>query len=70
MVVRFGPFCRDAATRELLRNGREVSLLPVGFELLLLLVTKPERAMSKTAAASAFVAFDVRARNQPGESHR
>ena len=38
-TVRFGPFSLDGATRQLLRNGREVSLSPKAFQLLLLLVT-------------------------------
>jgi DNA-binding winged helix-turn-helix (wHTH) protein len=46
-TVRFGPFSLDGATRQLLRNGREVSLSPKAFQLLLLLVTNRERAMSK-----------------------
>ena len=45
--VRFGPFSVDAATRQLLRDGREVPLSPKAFQLLLLLVTNRERAMSK-----------------------
>ena len=46
-TVRFGPFSLDAATRQLLRNGREVALSPKAFQLLLLLVTNHTRAISK-----------------------
>ena len=46
-TVRFGPFSLDAATRQLLRNDREVSLSPKAFQLLSLLVANRERAMSK-----------------------
>ena len=46
-TVRFDPFSLDPATRQLLRHGREVSLSPKAFQLLLLLVTNRERAMSK-----------------------
>jgi DNA-binding winged helix-turn-helix (wHTH) protein len=46
-TVRFGPFSLDAATRQLLRDGREVSLSPKAFQLLLLLVANRERALSK-----------------------
>lgn len=46
-MVRFGPFVLDAATRQLLRNGREVPLSPKAFQLILLLVANRERAMSK-----------------------
>jgi DNA-binding winged helix-turn-helix (wHTH) protein len=45
--VRFGPFALDAATRQLLRNGREVSLSPKAFQLFSLLLANRERAMSK-----------------------
>jgi DNA-binding winged helix-turn-helix (wHTH) protein len=46
-TARFGPFSLDPATRQLLRDGREVSLSPKAFHLLLLLVTHRERAVSK-----------------------
>jgi|SoiMethySBSTD1v2_1073268.scaffolds.fasta_scaffold881749_2 DNA-binding winged helix-turn-helix (wHTH) protein len=46
-TVRFSPFSLDAATRQLLRDGREVPLSPKAFQLLLALVTNRERAMSK-----------------------
>jgi len=46
-TVRFGPFSLDPAARQLLRDGREVSLSPKAFQLLLLLVTNRERAVSK-----------------------
>src|SRR5215510_11452686 len=45
--ARFGPFSLDEATRQLLRNGREVPLSPKAFQLLLVLVINRERAMSK-----------------------
>ena len=48
-TVRFDPFSLDPATRQLLRNGREVSLSPKAFQLLLLLVTNRDRAVSKQA---------------------
>jgi DNA-binding winged helix-turn-helix (wHTH) protein len=46
-TVRFSPFSLDAATRQLLRDGREAPLSPKAFQLLLALVTNRERAMSK-----------------------
>ena len=46
-TVRFGLFSLDAATRQLLRDGREVSLSPKAFQLLLLLVVNRERAVSR-----------------------
>jgi len=46
-TVQFGPFSLDEAARQLLRSGREVSLSPKAFQLLVLLVTNRERAMSK-----------------------
>jgi DNA-binding winged helix-turn-helix (wHTH) protein len=46
-TVRFGPFALDAATRQLLADGREVALSPKAFQLLLVLVTNGGRAMSK-----------------------
>ena len=47
VTARFGPFSLDAATRQLLREGREVPLSPKAFQLLLALVANRERAMSK-----------------------
>ena len=46
-TFRFGPFAVDSRTRQLLRDGREVPLSPKAFQLLLLLVSNRERAMSK-----------------------
>jgi DNA-binding winged helix-turn-helix (wHTH) protein len=46
-TVRFGPFSLDTATRQLLRDGREVPLSPKSFQLLLVLATNCRRAMSK-----------------------
>lgn len=46
-TVRFGLFSLDAATRQLLRDGREVSLSPKAFQLFLLLVVNRERAVSR-----------------------
>jgi DNA-binding winged helix-turn-helix (wHTH) protein len=46
-TCRFAPFSLDAATRQLMHNGREVSLSPKAFQLLLLLVANRHRAMSK-----------------------
>jgi DNA-binding winged helix-turn-helix (wHTH) protein len=46
-TIHFGPFSLDEATRQLLRSGREVSLSPKAFQLLVLLVTNRDRAMSK-----------------------
>jgi DNA-binding winged helix-turn-helix (wHTH) protein len=43
----FASFSLDAATRQLLRDGREISLSPKAFQLLLLLVANRDRAMSK-----------------------
>jgi hypothetical protein len=37
-MARFGAFSLDSATRQLMRDGREVSLSPKAFQLLLLLV--------------------------------
>jgi DNA-binding winged helix-turn-helix (wHTH) protein len=45
--LRFASFSLDAATRQLLRGGQEVSLSPKAFQLLLLLVTNRDRAVSK-----------------------
>lgn len=46
-TVHFGPFSLDVAARQLLRDGREVSLSPKAFQLLLLLVSNRQRAVSK-----------------------
>ena len=46
-TFRFAAFSLDAATRQLLCNTREVSLSPKAFQLLLLLVTNCDRAVSK-----------------------
>lgn len=46
-TFRFASFCLNAATRQLLCNGRELSLSPKAFQLLLLLVTNRDRAVSK-----------------------
>src|SRR5262245_16241426 len=46
-TVRFGLFSLDAATRQLLRDGREVSLSPKAFQLLSSLVVNRERAVSR-----------------------
>ena len=47
MTFRFGPFSLDSRTRQLLRDGREVSLSPKAFQLLLLLVENRSRAISR-----------------------
>lgn len=47
MIFRFGPFSLDSRTRQLLRDGREVTLSPKAFQLLLLLVENRSRAMSR-----------------------
>jgi DNA-binding winged helix-turn-helix (wHTH) protein len=46
-TVRFGVFSLDAATRQLLRDGRELSLSPKAFQLLSLLVVNRARAVSR-----------------------
>lgn len=46
-TFRFGSFAVDSRTRQLLHDGREVPLSPKAFQLLLLLVSNRERAMSK-----------------------
>ena len=46
-TFNFASFTLDAAARQLLRNGREISLSPKAFQLLLLLVANRDRAMSK-----------------------
>lgn len=46
-TVRFDPFSLDPATRQLLREGRELSLSPKAFQLLLFLVVNRQRAVSK-----------------------
>ena len=47
MTYQFGPFSLDTRTRQLLRDGREVTLSPKAFQLLLLLVQNRSRAMSR-----------------------
>jgi DNA-binding winged helix-turn-helix (wHTH) protein len=44
---RFGGFTLDQDTRQLLSNGDEIHLSPKAFDLLVLLVTNPARAVSK-----------------------
>jgi len=46
-TFRFSSFVLDSATRQLLRDGGEVSLSPKAFQLLLLLVANRDRAISK-----------------------
>lgn len=46
-TVRFGLFSLDPATRQLLRDGQEVSLSPKAFQLLSLLVVNRARAVSR-----------------------
>jgi DNA-binding winged helix-turn-helix (wHTH) protein len=47
VTFRFGPFSLDSRARQLLRDGREVSLSPKAFQLLLSLVENRSRAMSR-----------------------
>lgn len=47
MTYRFGPFSLEPRTRQLLRDGREVPLSPKAFQLLLLLIERRDRALSK-----------------------
>ena len=47
LTFRFGPFSLDPRARQLLHLGREVTLSPKAFQLLLLLVENRSRAMSK-----------------------
>jgi DNA-binding winged helix-turn-helix (wHTH) protein len=47
VTFRFGPFALDSRTRQLLRDGREATLSPKAFQLLLLLVQNRSRAMSR-----------------------
>ena len=47
MTLRFGPFSLDSSTRQLRRDGGEVTLSPKAFQLLLLLVENRSRAMSR-----------------------
>lgn len=47
VTLRFGPYSLDSQTRQLLRDGAEVSLSPKAFQLLLLLVENRSRAMSR-----------------------
>jgi DNA-binding winged helix-turn-helix (wHTH) protein len=44
---RFGPFVLDSASRQVLRDGREVALSPKAFDLLLSLVESRPRALAK-----------------------
>src|SRR5262245_35050738 len=46
-TFRFASFSLDPATRQLVHDGREVSLSPKAFQLLLLLVANRDRAVSK-----------------------
>jgi DNA-binding winged helix-turn-helix (wHTH) protein len=46
-MFRFGPFLLDTNTRQLQRDGRDVTLPPKAFQLLLLLVENRARAMSR-----------------------
>ena len=48
MRVRFGPFELDAATRELLNEGRRVHLSPKSFDLLQILVEHRPALVTKT----------------------
>jgi len=48
MRVRFGPFELDAATRELLHEGRRVHLSPKSFDLLQILVEHRPALVTKT----------------------
>ena len=48
MRARFGPFVLDPASRQLLREGRGVSLSPKAFDLLVLLVESRPRALTKS----------------------
>jgi DNA-binding winged helix-turn-helix (wHTH) protein len=45
--VRFGPFVLDSDSRELLRDGRRVSLSPKAFDLLSILVASRPKAIAK-----------------------
>jgi DNA-binding winged helix-turn-helix (wHTH) protein len=47
VTFRFGAFALDSRTRQLLREGREATLSPKAFQLLLLLVENRSRAMSR-----------------------
>ena len=47
MIYRFGGFSLNRETRQLLEGGRECHLSPKSFELLLLLVERRSRAVSK-----------------------
>jgi DNA-binding winged helix-turn-helix (wHTH) protein len=47
VTYRFGPFSLDSRTRQLMRDGAEVSVSPKAFQLLLLLVENRSRAMSR-----------------------
>jgi len=48
MQVRFGTFLLDPETRELLREGQNVSLSPKAFDLLSILVAQRPKAISKS----------------------
>src|SRR4029453_4183932 len=48
MRVRFGPFELDAATRELLNEGRRVHLSPKSFDLLQILIEHRPPLVPKT----------------------
>jgi DNA-binding winged helix-turn-helix (wHTH) protein len=47
LVVQFGRFTLDAASRRLASDGQEVHLTPKAFDLLVLLVTEAPRVVSK-----------------------
>jgi DNA-binding winged helix-turn-helix (wHTH) protein len=47
VTYRFGPFSLNSRTRQLMRDGAEVSVSPKAFQLLLLLVENRSRAMSR-----------------------
>ena len=48
MRARFGPFILDSESRQLLRDGRPVSLSPKAFDLLVLIVENRPRALRKS----------------------
>jgi DNA-binding winged helix-turn-helix (wHTH) protein len=47
VTFRFGRFSLDSRARQLLRDGREATLSPKAFQLLLLLIENRSRAMSR-----------------------
>lgn len=47
MTYRFGGFTVNSDTRQLLADGGEVHLSPKAFELLLILIERRSRALSK-----------------------